>query len=87
MDYDNKTHLFKKQGNCEAFINTQIATIAEPLNSDRYLIHEFGLLTLIKPSYDPISDRTLVRTETTPNKEIPQELTEILKNNDFEKLV
>jgi len=87
MDYDNKTHLFEKQGNCEAFINTQITAIAEPLNPNKYLIHKLGLLTLIKPSYDPVSDRTLVRTETTPNEEIPKELTDMLKNNDFEKLV
>lgn len=92
MDYDRKTHLFERPGeNCE-LAKRAIENLALPVKSADGLLYTLydpisQSSTMVKISYDEFHQRTLIRTETTPNISLPENLLEILETQDFKKIV
>ncbi len=87
MNYNRNHKLWGIDGKYEGVAGGLISSIAVPLNKEGYfMIYENGNITLIKAEYDQINNRTLVRTETFPNKDPPKELTKLLKNNEFKPI-
>ena len=85
MDYGRKYQFFEKNGNYEEKIIPQIYCISNQLSKNILQISEDGLSTTIEISYDNVKDRTIVITETIPNKPTSKRLLEILKNNKFKE--
>lgn len=91
MDYNKNYQIFHKYGNHLSDITQKISTIAEHLENHSYSIEAQKSSTLVKTSCDLTSQRspkgrTIIRTETTPNLKIPEELKWILEANGFIKL-
>lgn len=87
MNYNKNHKLWEISGNYEQAARGVISSIAISTSKENYFtLHELGTTTLIKAEYDQINKRTLVRTETFPNKDPPKELTELLKHNKFKPI-
>lgn len=101
MDFTGTPELWEKEytpkresklyRNSKDTIEKNIEKISLPIGTDKKMIYENNTLTIIKVSCDFYGKskpyRRLVRTETIPAKELPKNLSTILKNKEFKRIV